>query len=244
MKKFYILMVLGITTITYAFAQSFTPSDLKPGKISDNPNRSVTATYVITESNSQSIITGNSVSCNAGGLHTDNHYMRVFDLPLIGITQAINITSVDFGIEEAAGVAVKNYTLAGPLLFANLTPIASQPVTVLDQSLTIMNVPISASIPAGSLLVVEIFTPNGQTAGNSFFIGSNNLGETAPSYLAAPDCGVSEPVTTASLGFPGMHIVMNVYAEDLGPQDVPLKSWPILLGLVLMSAFLIYRFKR
>ena len=57
-----------------------------------------------------------------------------------------------------------------------------------------------------TVLVVEVFTPNGQTAGNSFFIGSNALGQTAPSYLAAADCGVTEPTDTAAIGFPGMHI--------------------------------------
>ena len=176
--------------------------------------------------------------------------MRVFDLPgQFGITQAINITSVDFGIELATGAtgsqpAVVNiYTLAGPMLFANLTLIASQPVTVPDQSLTVLNVPVSANIPAGAILVVSIFTPNGQVSGNSFFIGSNNLGQTGPSYLAAGDCGVPEPIPTSDIGFPDMHIVMNVYAND-EVQDVPLKSWPILLGMLLMSAFLIYRFKR
>ena len=77
------------------------------------------------------------------------------------------------------------------------------------------------------MLVVEIFPPDGQTAGNSFFIGSNNLGQTAPSYLAAADCGVPEPTNTATIGFPDMHIVMNVTGDvstaDVcaNPADVP-----------------------
>ena len=47
-----------------------------------------------------------------------------------------------------------------------------------------------------------MFTPEGQTAGNSFFIGSNAAGQTAPSYLAAAACGVTEPTDTAAIGFP------------------------------------------
>ena len=39
----------------------------------------------ITHSLSQAITAGNSVSCNAGGLHTDNSYMRVFDLATFGL---------------------------------------------------------------------------------------------------------------------------------------------------------------
>ena len=61
---------------------------------------------------------------------------------------------------------------------------------VADQALTVLTVPLAASVPAGALeMVLEVFTPNGQTDGHSFFIGSNNLGESAPSYLQAPACG-------------------------------------------------------
>ena len=77
-------------------------------------------------------------------------------------------------------------------------------------------IPVTGTDPAGSELVVEIFTPDGQTAGHSFFIGSNNLGQTGPSYLLAADCGVTVPTPTGSIGFPGMHIVMNVTGEAGG----------------------------
>ena len=95
-----------------------------------------------------------------------------------------------------------------------------------DQNLTLFTVPVTGAAPAGSVLVVEVFTPEGQTAGNSFFIGSNPDGETGPSYLAAADCGVTEPTPTAAIGFPDMHIVMNVTGDTEAtgcsfPTDVP-----------------------
>ena len=46
--------------------------------------------------------------------------------------------------------------------------------------------------------------------GNLFFIGSNPDPETGPSYLSAADCGIPDPTPTGDLGFPDMHIVMNV----------------------------------
>jgi hypothetical protein len=76
--------------------------------------------------------------------------------------------------------------------------------------LTVVNIPVTGSAPAGSELVVEVLTPDGAAAGNSFFIGSNAAAETGPSYLRAPACGVNNPTTTAAIGFPNMHIVMNV----------------------------------
>jgi hypothetical protein len=88
--------------------------------------------------------------------------------------------------------------------------IATANYTIPDQALTIVNLPISAFVPAGSELVVEAFTPNGQNSGNLFFIGSNAEVETGPSYVSAPDCKISNPTPTADIKFPDMHIVMNV----------------------------------
>jgi subtilisin-like proprotein convertase family protein len=92
----------------------------------------------------------------------------------------------------------------------SLTMIGSTSTTVADQADTIINIPVTGTAPAGSQLVVEVFTPDGTSAGNLFFIGSNSAAETGPSYLSAADCGITTPTTTAALGFPSMHIVMNV----------------------------------
>lgn len=200
------------------------------------PPAAAEGSVTITHSTSQTIITGNSVSCNAGGLHTDNSYFRVFDLVAFGITEDFNITNVSFGIELANGVSgsqpveVKLHTLSGPFIFANLTTIGTANLSVPNQTLSIYDAAVAATAPAGSLLVVEIFTPNGQASNNSFFIGSNNLGQTGPSYLAAAACGVAQPTDTAAIGFPNMHIVMNVTGDVGGggggctPSDIPWAS--------------------
>jgi hypothetical protein len=110
-------------------------------------------------------------------------------------------------------VTVNIYTssMAFPAGFpGSLTLIGTASIMVADQSGTILNVPITGTAPAGSELVVEVFTPNGQATGNFFFIGSNSAGETGPSYLRAPDCGITAPTPTGSIGFPEMQIVMNV----------------------------------
>jgi hypothetical protein len=192
----------------------------------------------ITESVSQDIMSGNSVSCNAGGLITDNHYLRAFDLEAFDITADFAITSVDIGIElaQAGGggvqpAEIRLYTLEGDFVWANLTLIASAPVQVADQQLTIINMPVEGVIPAGSILVVDFFTPNGQAAGNSLWVGSNNLGQTASTYLSAADCGVPEPTPTEDIGFPGMNLVMNV-TGNVGSQDIPWLSEVPVTGTV------------
>lgn len=243
-------MLVGVFSASIAFAQNFTTSNLKPGESSGNLAGPTDADYFITHSLSQSVVSLASVSCNAGGLHADNSYLRVFDLPgQFGINEPINISAVEFGIESANGasgsqpVVVNIYTLAGPLQFSNLNLIASEPAVVPDQTLTLFNVPVSAIIPAGSVLVVEIFTPDGQTAGNSFFIGSNNLGQTAPTYIAAAECGIPEIMDLVTVGFPNMHTVLNVYASSAEGSEIPISNWALILGLLLISGFVIYRMR-
>ena len=172
---------------------------------------------MLTQSSSQDITSGNSVACynSTGGYTTDNSYFRVFDLASFGITGAFNVASVDFGIESATGASqpinVNLYTLTGATLaWANLNPIGSASGTLSPQALTHFSIPVTGSAPAGSKLVVEIHSPDGSTAVTAFFFGSNAAAESGPSYIAAVGCGLTEPVTTATIGYPGMHIVMNV----------------------------------
>jgi hypothetical protein len=115
------------------------------------------------------------------------------------------------GAGQPLTVRIYTSSMAFPAGFpGSLTLIGTTNTTILDQAGTIINVPITGTAPAGSQLVVEVFTPDGTAVGNLIFLGSNAAPETGPSYLNAADCGVPNPTTTAALGFPNMHIVMNV----------------------------------
>jgi uncharacterized repeat protein (TIGR02543 family) len=209
-----VVVTIGDVSLS-ANANPATKTENQEPRLPQHPNATT-----ITHSVSQTIVYGNSVACGNLGIHADNHYLRVFDLPTFGIGGSFNVTNVEIGIEEAiAGsgsvqpAEVRLYTLNGPLLFANMTLIGSAPVNVANQSLTIINVPVTGTTPANSVLVVDFFTPDGSTAGNGLYVGSNNLGQTAPTYLAAADCGLSEPTDVTDIGFPGMQLVMNVTGE-------------------------------
>lgn len=188
-------------------------------------------TVTITQSNDSTTITdGNSISCNAGGPHADNAYLRVFDLPAFGIENGLDVTNIQVGIDEAASVGgagqpieVNLYTKApaSALTYANLTPIGSANFTINDTALTLFDMPVTGTVTTGLDLVVEVFTPNGQTDGHVLFIGSNAAGQTDASYVAAAACGFAEPVTTATVGFPDMHIVMSVTGNTLVPGTEP-----------------------
>lgn len=187
----------------------------------------------ITQSNSQAIEVG-SIACASGGLHADNSYFRAFDLPTFGVNAPFVISDVTVGVETANGasgsqpVVLRLYAApsgtAFPAAFpGSFTQIASQNVTVNNQTVSLLSIPVAATVPGDSLLVVELFTPSGIAINNAFFIGSNNDGQTAPGYLAAPSCGISTPTNIATIGFPNMHIVMNVTGEEGVPSacDTP-----------------------
>lgn len=215
-------MALSLSATT-AFAQSFSTSTFevpKPDRNTVTAPQGACGSIVLTQSTSQSITALNSVSCNAGGLHSENSYYRSFPL-----TADINVCEVEFGIETATGasgsqpVTVNLYTGTGafPGSFGSYTLLASAPLNVPDQSATIFPASISGLATAGSNLVVEVLTPDGQGPGNSFFIGSNASGQSGPSYIRAPSCGATVPTDIAGLGFPNMNIVMNVIGNPGGP---------------------------
>lgn len=201
------------------------------------------------------IVPANSVACTdqMTGLHTDNSYLRRFDLDgEFSLTEALSVDSVDVGVETATSgtggdqpisVIVYSVANADPLLFANLTEVGRVDTVVADTTQSIVNFPVNGSPidPATDDLVIEVFTPNGQDVGHSFFIGSNNAGESAPSYLAAADCGINEPTTTTDIGFPQMQIVMSVLGTlGSGPPGPTAESIPTLskFGIAIMLMML------
>src|SRR5262249_10299092 len=149
--------------------------------------------------------------------------------------QAYDITSVEFGIEQASTFSGKGQPITINLYANHFAPFpggdwqsnllaTSGSINVTDQDFTIFNVPITATVPAGTLeLVMEVMSPGGETL-TFFLIGSNPAPETGPSYLSAPDCGNPEPVATRCIGFPDMHYVFNVNGSCAGPPGTPTPS--------------------
>jgi Divergent InlB B-repeat domain len=193
-----------------------------------NGNRNLVAVFsspcpaVITQSSSQAITPNNSVSCNDGppaSYHHDTSYWRAFNMASVNGSQQYNVTSVSFGIDVANDggnqgqpITVRLYTNNGAAFpGGSRVQIAGTTINVLDQTQTILNVPLAATVPAGtSQLVMEVFSPSGIAAGNSFFIGSNAAAQTGTSYASSADCGNPTPTDTANLGLPNMHIVLNI----------------------------------
>lgn len=177
-------------------------------------------TITLSQSSSTAITALNSVACanNTSGATRENSYYRVFRLSDFGVSTAFTAQRVDVGIEEADSltgtqtIQVRLYTLNGGFTLPNLTAIAGQTVTIANTALSTTQVTLAPAgvAPAGSTVVVEVFSPDGNTNGNIFYPGSNAAAETGPSYIRAPDCGAAQPATFASLSQPQVHLVLTV----------------------------------
>ncbi|CAM3539708.1 carboxypeptidase regulatory-like domain-containing protein [Isoptericola cucumis] len=195
-------------------------SGAKAGTISPDASAMPLEETTLTHSASQDIVANNSVACSNQVTTQDNAYLRTFTLSDFGIDGAFDVSAVSFAV-EAARVAqpltVNLYTLEGDLVYDNLTLVGSAEATVgTDAGGTVVTVPVVGEVPSGGTLVVEVDVP----AGGWFFVGSNDAGQTAPSYLRSEGCDIPEPTDTAEIGYPGMHIVMNVSGEAAGGSGV------------------------
>ncbi|MCC6522422.1 MAG: hypothetical protein IT373_07160 [Polyangiaceae bacterium] len=183
----------------------------------DTPGASPVCSCVLSHSSSSAIVAANSVACNYSGLeNADNSYYRVYDLAAFGIDGDFAVSSVSIGIEQATGGAgsqpatLRLHRLNGAMQTSNFTTLTTAPITIFDAAATVVSFPVSGTAQAGTQLVVELNTPDAEFLGHLFFIGSNTAAETGPSYLRAPTCGFTEPTTSAAIGYPGMHIVLDV----------------------------------
>lgn len=204
----------------------FSTSGLAEAHLTHTAPSAAAGNLFITHSTTQNVVTGNSASCNNQTHHRLNSYYRLFNLPALGITDPIEVDEISFGVEQAIGatgtqpVVVRLYTLSGPFILANLTQLGSETLSIPDSATgTVYSAVFDPEVvvPANSVLVAEVYTPDGATTANRFFIGSNPDPETAISYIRAPACNITQPVSTASIGYPDMHIVLNLSAGLILP---------------------------
>lgn len=184
------------------------------------------AQNTLTHSNSLDVTQAGIACGNTNfGYTGENHYWRVFDLADFNVTGAYVITSIDMGIGdlELGGTTqtstVRIHTLNGNFELANLTLVHEEQVALTEGlALSLYNVPIdNVTIPSGSTFVVEWEpvdgTPTESHGPLVVNFGANSAGQSAPTYIYAPDCGSGGPTDLAAVGFPNSHWVLAVNSD-------------------------------
>jgi len=161
----------------------------------------------LTTNNDFNAAVTNSVACGGGGYQT----LLAYDLPAMGVTTDLFIESVDFGIFQIfgnVGLTVNVYSIASApgetFNYADLTLLGTGTQNFGGQGNGFGNIPVSGTIPAGTVVVLELVAPNGSFT-NGFVPGYNNLGLTSGvSYLASNFCNVPNPQAIGQVlaGFP------------------------------------------
>jgi hypothetical protein len=163
----------------------------------------------LSQSMSMDIETQNSIACvrtvnNVPQFTLPNSYFRVFDLAE-EIAGDLEINAVTMGVQRSDPggqgmqvVDIRLHTLEGSFVVANLTQLATAQLELGDETQSIHEIPIEATAPADSKLVVEVFAATGDPD-RFFFLGSNSLGETGDSFIRSPDCDFNEPIAIRTL---------------------------------------------
>lgn len=170
----------------------------------------------LSQTSTSELVAGNAVACPATNVGTAaNQYYRVFDLPTLGITSDFNVNTVSFQVEDCESVngdgtqvSVRVGTYSGTIgttLQASAISIAQSvavQVPEVDEDFSAtppttpgatVNQPITATITAGSKLIIEVDAPDGNNE-DEFYIGTNGSGQSAAGFVSSPRC--SPPGTT------------------------------------------------
>lgn len=170
-----------------------------------------------------SLVDGISVACTSGDVARNNSWLRVFDLDGDhGLGCEFCVESIDYGIELAVGpqnITANLYCLADglPFLYAFMQLVGTNTVPQPDSILQFFNIPVEGCCdPETESLVVELRSEDCVDLGTctSLFLGMNDLGQIAPTYISADDCSVIDPIDLADLGFPDAHAVMIVNGTE------------------------------
>jgi len=180
-------------------------------------------------------LSNTNVACNGGTPSTssDNRYFRYFKLSDFSITADYTISSVQFGVQtltiptlpDGFPVTVKIYTTTSnnfPVAYpAGYTELAQVTTNFLLADVeTLVSVPIAATIPAGSNVLVEVgYVAQTASSGNRIFLSANDLGESAPTYISSTACSLVPPTPLASINFPNAHLVLSVTGTTLGVKE-------------------------
>ncbi len=172
---------------------------------------------MMTQNDNPDLLEPGSRGCSLDGGETtaDQAFARCYQ-----IEEDITVNCVDFGVEYSSAEQDVTVTIYAdtdeecPPNFATAEVLASIQVTVgatENEIVTADFAPLGGVfVPGGTTMIVEVATPD-TTFVSAFVIGSNDDGESDPSYLRSEACDIAECTSFADVGYPDVHIVQRVH---------------------------------
>ncbi|TXE20021.1 T9SS type A sorting domain-containing protein [Psychroserpens burtonensis] len=196
---------------------------------------SIQAQVVISQSVDPVSVTESGVACwsappTGTGEYRDNAFLRSYTMSVFGITEDFGVTSVEYGqgaADDGKLITVNLYTATSEdLTTATLTLIGTAThVSAAIDDLTLISVSLTATIPAGSIVALEVSAADGGTnVGETYFPGYNTAGENGISYLVSAGCGLTTPTPTADIGQAANQYVMNIVGSTLSVDSFTLDA--------------------
>ena len=198
-----------IGTVSGNVRDHFTSRELRMLNVHFNGVQNL-APRVITQSNSQVITAGDDIACASPTSFRDNNMFRVFDLAgVFGVLDGFEVNAVEFAIgtiTTPSGFPITaNIYSVTPGSFpgsypAGLTLQGTAVYTATNADMASMiTLPLTATIPAGEAMVMELVLEDDGSDTNFMRFGCNSNGETGPSYIMAADCGATSPTKFSDL---------------------------------------------
>ncbi len=165
-------------------------------------------TITLSQTATSTLLANNAIACEfTVDPGTDAAtYSRVFDLGSAGVVGPLTLSSISFQVEDCesendngatVGVSVGTYTgtvgdTIDPTKISIIATNTNVAVPEVDEGSNstpgaTVTAPLAATIPAKSLMIVEVNAPDGDDV-FQFFMGTNASGQSGDSYFAAPNC--------------------------------------------------------
>jgi len=213
--KSLLYVALGLTLVGTAANAAFNAGD--GSLVGVGTLAGPRAPVSITQNFDTTTIEAVQVACGVGGVYTtQNWYLRRFFLGDHMAPGNLTVSNVFFGVEQvdmadgsappAYSVNVNVYSIdpADAFVFANLNLAGStsKAVGAADEG-SIVSAAVTALIACEQDMVVAIDAPDGSLvgAGLQFRPGANSAGALYDAYIAAADCGLTEPLAVSDIGF-------------------------------------------
>lgn len=223
-------IVMGQSTLTSTGEQTGATVVNGPAGITTMNNGVVTnlAPQVITYNTTQNITTGQEIACASTTSFRNNNMFVDFDLDNhFGITSDFDVLSVEFAIGTISTptsfpITVNVWSSVGnfPGGVRTLQGTAVYTATNADVA-SIVSVPLTATIPLGEKMVVELVLIDDGTDTHMMRFGCNSDGFIGESWIQAADCGAPAPTAFAGLGLT-QDLIINVIgdADSSGPPII------------------------